>query len=172
MQITYICAVRSKWYIEFSIVLVMILVAIVCVLNIDFTSTSRSPLPKGDVTNTTVPEKPNPDKAKWLAGRDVFRANCAGCHNPTFDGVGPCLKGATIRWKAAGSYQGKTGDQWMKMWIRNWHDVVNAGYKYGIDLKNSRPAQMNIFVGMTDEKIDNIMFYVDSPDLGKSTAAK
>ena len=159
---------KSKWYVEFLLVVVLILVAIVFALNLNFSSQDTIfHVGKGNKDINLV--KPSPEKEKWLAGRDVFKANCASCHNIKFDGVGPPLKGATARWKAAGSYQGKTGDQWMKMWVRNWHDVVNADYKYGVDLKNSRPAQMNIFNWLTDEQIDNIMFYVESPDMGKPT---
>jgi len=166
-RIPYICAVISKkWYVEFLVVLIMIGGAIIFALNVDFTSKPKTS--PSSASKTEAPSKPSAEKERWLAGRDLFKANCAGCHNPKSDGVGPALLGASARWRAAGSYQGKTGEQWMRVWIKNWRDVVNAGYKYGIDMKNSRPAEMNVFGGyLTDEKIDNIMFYVDSPDLGK-----
>jgi mono/diheme cytochrome c family protein len=94
----------------------------------------------------------------------LFKANCSGCHNPKSDGTGPALQGVTARWKAAGPYRGKTGEQWLKVWIHNWQDVVAAKYKYGIELSNSRPAQMNIFPYLSDDDIDNILFYIESPD--------
>jgi mono/diheme cytochrome c family protein len=170
MRITYICAVISKkWYIEFFVILIMIAGAIVFALNINFSSQDavfHVSKPKDGLT-----PKSSPEKERWLVGRDLFKANCASCHNPKSDGVGPPLIGVTARWKAAGNYQGKTGEQWMRVWIKNWRDVVNAGYKYGIDMHNSRPAEMNIFGGyLTDEKIDNILFYVENPDLGKTPA--
>jgi mono/diheme cytochrome c family protein len=158
--------VSKKWYVEFLLVLALISMAIIFVLNVDFTSTSRSPLPKGDERRET-PSAPSPEKEKWLAGKELFKANCASCHNLKFDGVGPPLKGVTARWKAAGAYKGKTGEQWLKVWIRNWHDVVNADYKYGVDMANSRPQQMNIFNWFNDQQLDNILFYVESPDMGK-----
>ena len=161
MLFHYIRAVSKKWYVEFLVVLVIIIAAIVFALNINFSSQ------KAGSQVTKVADKPSPEKERWLRGRDIFKANCVACHNVKYDGVGPPLKGAAGRWKAAGSYQGKTGEQWMKTWVRNWHDVVDAGYKYGIDLKNSRPAQMNIFPALSDDDIDKIMFYVESPDLGK-----
>ena len=162
----------NKWYVEFSLVLLLIAATIVFILNFDFTSAPKATTTTIIADKSTTPEKPNPEKEKWLAGKELFRASCASCHNPKSDGVGPALVGVTARWNAAGSFKGKTGQQWMHLWIKNWHDVVNAGYKYGIDLKNSRPAEMNVFGGyLTDEKIDNIIFYVDSPDRFKRVVA-
>gem|GEM_PF-1439122 len=161
--ITYIRAVKQKWYVEFLIIVVMIVMAIIFALNIDFSSSSKT---SGvNSTENVKPKTVSPEKERWLEGRSIFRSHCASCHNIKYDGVGPPLKGVADRWKKAGSYQGKTGGQWMKIWIRNWHDVVDAKYKYGIDMANSRPAQMNIFVELTDKQIDDILFYTESPDM-------
>src|SRR5580698_7371143 len=62
----------------------------------------------------------SPEEVKWVEGKDLFKTNCSACHNPKANGVGPALKGVTARWEAAGSYQGKTGEQWLKIWIHNW----------------------------------------------------
>jgi mono/diheme cytochrome c family protein len=166
--------VRSKWYFEFPAVLVMLALAIVGVWNLNLSSCHVSTQGSTSAANTgnTVSSKPSPEHEKWLAGKSLFKANCAACHNPKSDGTGPALQGVTARWKAAGIYQGKTGEQWMKAWIHNWHDVVDAKYKYGIDLANSRPAQMNIFPYLTDEDINNILFYIESPDTGKKVVAQ
>ena len=101
----------------------------------------------------------------------MFKSNCASCHNPNSDGTGPALKGVDVKWRVAGSYKGKSGDQWLKIWIRNWHDVVDSGYKYGIEMANSRPAQMNVFPYLTDQQIDDILFYVNNPDFIKYAPA-
>jgi len=161
--ITYIRAVKQKWYIEFLIITVMIAMAIIFALNIDFSS---NPTTSG--VNSTEVEKPKPvsaAKERWLEGRSLYRSHCNSCHNIKYDGVGPPLKGVAERWRKAGPYKGKSGEQWMKIWIRNWHDVVDAGYKYGIDMANSRPAQMNIFVELTDKQIDDMLYYTESPDM-------
>lgn len=156
---------RPKWYVEFLIILAMIVIAIIGVLNIDFTGTpTKIPDTKTEKNGEALP--PSSKKERWLQARSLFKSNCASCHNIKFDGVGPPLKDVTARWKAAGSYQGKTGEQWMYIWIHNWHDVVDAKYKYGVDMANSRPAQMNVFVGLTNKDIDDILFYVESPDMG------
>ncbi len=162
----------SKWYVEFLIVVVMIVVAIIFALNLDFTSAPK-PVSSTAVDKYGAPVAASPEKQRWTDGRTLFRSHCASCHNIKYDGVGPPLKDCASHWKAAGSYKGKSGEQWMNIWIRNWHDVVDAGYKYGIDMANSRPAQMNIFVELTDQQIADIMFYVESPDMNaNATGAK
>ncbi|MDB5281343.1 MAG: hypothetical protein JWO06_418, partial [Bacteroidota bacterium] len=77
------------------------------------------------------------DKAKWTEGKTLFKANCASCHNPKVDGTGPALNGVTARWEAAGDFKGKTGNQWLHMWVTNWHSAVDGGYKYAVDMRHS-----------------------------------
>lgn len=89
----------------------------------------------------------SPEKRRFNNGRALFKSNCASCHNPTSDGTGPALKGTVERWKAAGNYKGKTGVQWMRIYIKDWHIPVNAGYKYAINMYKSRPSEMNVFEG-------------------------
>ena len=112
------------------------------------------------------------DKAKWGEGKTLFKSNCASCHNPKADGTGPALSGVTARWDAAGTFKGKTGNQWLHTWITNWHDAVDGGYKYAVDMSNSRPAEMNVFKGvLKDEDIDKILLYVENPDFGGGATA-
>jgi mono/diheme cytochrome c family protein len=99
---------------------------------------------------------------KLEKGRLLFRSYCNSCHYPYANGLGPPLAGARKRWENAGSYQGKNGDQWLKAWIRNWKDVVAAGYPYGVMMAKSRENEMNYFINLTDEQIDLILNYVDS----------
>ena len=142
----------------------MIVGAILFALNIKLPScNSKKPVVNNGNDTTGTNSKTSLQAQKWDEGKSLFRSNCAACHNPNSDGTGPVLKDVEARWKAAGSYQGKTGEQWLKVWIRNWNDVVNAGYKYGIDMANSRPAQMNVFSSLSDEQIDDILLYVNDP---------
>lgn len=110
------------------------------------------------------------DKAQWAEGKSLFKSNCAACHNPKADGTGPALQGVDERWEAAGEYQGKTGKQWLHIWIKNYNDAVKANYKHAVEMANSRPAAMNVFATMKDEDIDKILLYVDNPDFGASAA--
>ena len=112
------------------------------------------------------------DKAKWTEGKSLFKSNCASCHNPTADGTGPALKGVTARWDAAGDFKGKTGNQWLHVWVNNWHNAVDGGYKYAVDMRHSRPAEMNVFAGvLKDADIDNILLYVENSEEFKTAGA-
>jgi cytochrome c2 len=114
------------------------------------------------------------DKAKWNEGKTLFKSNCASCHNPVADGTGPALEGVSKRWEDAGDFKGKPGAQWLHTWILNWHDAVDAGYKYAVDMSKSRPAEMNVFKGvLKDEDIDKILLYVEnSKAFGAPTTTK
>ncbi len=106
------------------------------------------------------------DKAKWSEGKSLFKSNCAACHNPKVDGTGPALQGVTARWEAAGDFGGKTGTQWLNVWIKNYNDPVKAKYKYAVDMANSRPSAMNVFNTLKDADVENILLYVENPDAG------
>jgi len=99
---------------------------------------------------------------KLEKGRLLFHSYCNSCHYPLSNGLGPALSGAKGRWERAGSFKGKTGDEWLKMWVRNWKDVVAAGYPYGVEMAKSRENEMNMFINLKDYQIDLILNYVDS----------
>jgi mono/diheme cytochrome c family protein len=160
--------VRAKWYVEFPILLVLIGAAILFALNVNIHPAGNTPVTGNQIDTFKVSKKSSPEKEKWEAGKSLFKSNCAACHNPKSDGTGPALLGVTQRWNAAGSYKGKTGKQWLYAWIHNWNDVVDAGYKYGLDMKNSRPAEMNVFGSvLSDDDIDKILLYVENPDANR-----
>ncbi|MCW3126404.1 MAG: cytochrome [Bacteroidetes bacterium] len=104
------------------------------------------------------------DPAKWGEGKTLFKGNCASCHNPKVAQTGPALQGVTARWDAGGDYKGKTGNQWLHTWIRNWSDAVAAGDPYAVGIQNFAPSEMNRFQSLKDEDIDKILMYVENPD--------
>lgn len=157
--------------VEFGLIALLLVAVVVFVWNVDFSFGGKTTTEKKDEKQEQTTVKDSPEAAAWKEGKDLFKSNCAACHNPKAEGTGPALTGVTARWKAAGEYQGKTGEQWMHEWIRNWNEPVNAGYKYAIDMANSRPSQMNVFATLRDEQIDMIMTYVESPE-GPATASK
>ncbi|HLP51741.1 MAG TPA: cytochrome c [Chitinophagales bacterium] len=157
-----------KWYIELPILLSAILLSTCIALQIDFE------VPEHIVTferkeesrwwcGTTMPV-PKAVAPQWHEGKSLFKSNCASCHNPKADGTGPPLQGVTARWQAAGKYKKKSGEQWLYTWIKNWHEVVDAGYKYGIAMSNSRESQMNVFTTLSDEQVKDILLYIEYPD--------
>lgn len=149
--------------------------AIFFALSVNLPSCNFGNGPKVD--KVVTPDTPQtkaitPEQKNWLDGKQLFRAKCAACHNPKSDGAGPALNGVTARWSAAGSYEGKTGEQWLHTWIKNWHDVVNAKYKYGVDMANSRAAEMNVFSYLSEDDINHILLYVEAPDGAPAQAKK
>jgi len=106
------------------------------------------------------------DPAKWKEGKTLFKSNCASCHNPKVAQTGPALMGVTARWDAGGDFGGKTGNQWLHVWIRNWSDAVAAKYPYAVNVQNYAPSEMNRFPALKDEDIDKILLYVENPDAG------
>lgn len=149
--------------VEFSIVLLLIAAAVVFAWNVDFSfgggsKTDRKQEPTAPTADTS------PEYMKWKEGKDIFKSNCAACHNPKADGTGPSLYGTTQRWNAAGEHKGKEGKEWLYSWIRNWNEPVNAGYRYAVEMANSRPAQMNTFPFLKDEQIELILFYAENPE--------
>ncbi|MBP6731559.1 MAG: cytochrome c [Chitinophagales bacterium] len=91
-------------------------------------------------------------------GQTLFNANCAACHKIFEDGTGPALVGITDR-RSIG---------WLISFTRNWHDLVAAGDRVAIDVTNSRPTEMNVFVTLDECDIKSIYAYVQAP--GYSTS--
>jgi cytochrome c2 len=105
-----------------------------------------------------------PADEKWVKGKTLFKSDCASCHNPKIAQTGPALMGVTNRWQQAGSYQGKTGKQWLYIWIRNWNNAVASGYPYAVHMEHYSETSMNVFNSLSDDDITDILRYIESPD--------
>lgn len=103
--------------------------------------------------------------AGWKEGKELFKSNCASCHNPKVNQTGPALMGVEKRWDVAGDFKNKPAAQWLKAWIRNNNDVLKAGYPYAVGLKQKWQSEMNIFPQLKDEDIDKILLFVQNPDM-------
>ncbi len=106
-------------------------------------------------------------------GKDLFKGNCAACHNPTKDMTGPALKGVVSRWETAcgSEFKGKTGEQWVYEWIKNYNTPVEAGLPYAKELINFSPANMLTFLSLSDEDIKAILYYANNSTAGQVTAS-
>jgi mono/diheme cytochrome c family protein len=99
-------------------------------------------------------------------GKALFKAQCASCHNPLKDATGPKLKGVTEIWESYGDYQGKSGREWLTIWIINWNEAVDAGYPRALEIKDWSPTQMNVFTGkLSDQDVTDILAYVENYEL-------
>jgi mono/diheme cytochrome c family protein len=88
------------------------------------------------------------------AGKTSFANNCASCHNPLKDGLGPALHGVTER---------VPDKALLHAWIKNNIAVRSSGNQYFNNLYKERGgAAMSTFPTLTDAEIDNILTYVES----------
>jgi len=110
------------------------------------------------------------DKVRWANGKTIFKSNCASCHNPKVAQTGPALMGVTQRWEDAGIYRGKSGSQWMHVWIHNWNEAVASGYPYAVNIQHYTESSMNLFPKLTDQEIDDILYYAENPDVATASS--
>lgn len=155
----------SRQRAELAVIILFIIVISVLVWHI--TPYTAMPARVGPVTDTAPPATSAPSQTtadqQWQGGKSLFKSNCASCHNPKVAQTGPALVGVTKRWEDAGTYQGKTGKQWLYAWIKDWHRPVEAKYPYAVTIQNYAPSEMNIFPTLKDDDIDAILHYIESP---------
>ena len=89
------------------------------------------------------------------AGKDLFMANCAACHNKNMKDklTGPALGGVVERWG---------DDKALYSWIRNSQALIAAGNPRAVELWNQwKPVLMNNFTSLKGDDIASILLYVD-----------
>ncbi len=104
-------------------------------------------------------------------GKALFQTNCASCHHPVKQILGPALKGVTER---------VPDKKLLYDWIKNNKAVLASGNPYFNTLYTQfNKTQMNTFPSLTDKDIDAILKYVEeykapesTPAPGASTAPK
>lgn len=88
-------------------------------------------------------------------GKALFQSNCAACHNPLKDATGPALKDVDKR---------VPSKEWLYKWVKNSASVIASGDKYAVDLFNKwNKTAMTAFPSLTNEEIDAIVTYVNTP---------
>jgi len=87
-------------------------------------------------------------------GKALFQTNCASCHSPFTQIIGPALKGAQQR---------IPDNKLLHDWVKNNTKVLASGNKYFTDLFNQfSKTPMNTFPTLTDPEIDAIFKYVEA----------
>src|SRR5437868_4130195 len=91
------------------------------------------------------------ENARVQQGEKLFKINCASCHKPDAEMVGPALKGAQARW----------GDKkLMYEFIRSsW--LVGQKNEYAKKLIAKYNGQLMPTFTLTDDEIDAIMIYCE-----------
>jgi cytochrome c553 len=101
------------------------------------------------------------------AGKELFIANCASCHNKNMkdDLTGPALAGTEERWAA---FPRKD----LYAWIRNSQALIATGHPRANELwAKWKPTLMNNFTGLTDDQIESLLLYISAPPPTPVTAA-
>ncbi len=90
-------------------------------------------------------------------GKELFRANCATCHNKNMksDMTGPALGGVEERWA---DYPKSD----LYAWVKGSQAMIQAGHPRATELwAQWKPNIMQNFGNLSDAQIDNILAYVD-----------
>ncbi|WP_373553096.1 cytochrome c [Haliscomenobacter sp.] len=90
-------------------------------------------------------------------GKDLFKNNCASCHNRDMQSnlTGPALGGVQERWAAYPRTD-------LYQWIRNSQALIDAGHPRAQELWNKwKPVIMTPSSSLKDEDIDAILTYVE-----------
>ncbi len=115
-------------------------------------------LNKGSEMIMTIDEitEANKDNPLLVKGKELFKSNCATCHNRnmTDDLVGPALAGVTERW-----VEYPTED--LYSWIRNAKKLFSEKHPMAIKLFEKWDSPMTAFPNLKDEEIEAILAYVE-----------
>ncbi len=107
----------------------------------------------GQVVQTALPML-SPAAQK---GKDLFKNNCASCHNRDMQSnlTGPALGGLQERWAAYPRTD-------LYQWIRNSQALIDAGHPRAQELWNKwKPVIMTPSSNLKDEDIEAILTYVE-----------
>jgi mono/diheme cytochrome c family protein len=87
-------------------------------------------------------------------GENLFKANCAACHKPNKDFVGPALKGTQARWEENSSIEN------LYKWVKNSQGLIKEGDAYAKKLYGKWGSIMPN-QAVSNEEIDAIFQYVE-----------
>jgi cytochrome c2 len=86
-------------------------------------------------------------------GETLFKANCASCHKPTEQYVGPALKGAISRWESK---------ELLYEFVKNSQDVIGRNaYAKKLFLEYNQ-SPMLPYPNLKDEDIQDILNYCET----------
>jgi len=95
-------------------------------------------------------------------GKQLFRNNCASCHNMEKKVVGPALKNVVKN----------QGEDWTKLWIKNNQALRDAGDKHANEIfKEYNGMAMPAYEHLGEDAIDDITFYLAQYNDKKAEAA-
>ena len=91
-------------------------------------------------------------EADIQAGKSLFNANCAACHQLNRKAVGPALSGVTEKYDK----------EWLYSWIRNGTQMIKDGDPQAVAIwEEYNRTVMTNYPQFSDEQIDNILAYTN-----------
>ena len=145
-------------YLIFTVIALMIV--LVMVYNQE---SKRIEVLRASATPAAVAEDSGPvfadeaEEAMYGTGKELFRLNCAACHNRNMkdDLTGPALAGVEDRWADYPSED-------LYQWIRNSQGMITEGHPRAQEMWDAwKPVVMTPFLTLTDEDIDALLLYID-----------
>ncbi|RKF04859.1 quinol:cytochrome c oxidoreductase pentaheme cytochrome subunit [Tenacibaculum lutimaris] len=102
------------------------------------------------------------DEARQKEGKKLFKSLCASCHKLDKKLVGPALAGI----------EDKRTNEWLKAWIKDNAALRASGDKDAIAIfEEYNGSSMNAFPQLTDQNVDDILYYTTVGELKKAPAA-
>jgi mono/diheme cytochrome c family protein len=91
-------------------------------------------------------------EADVQAGKNLFNANCAACHQLNRKAVGPALRGVTENYDK----------DWLYSWIKNGTQMIKDGDPQAVAIwEEYNRAVMTNYPQFSNEQIDNILAYTN-----------
>jgi len=91
-------------------------------------------------------------EADIQAGKSLFNANCAACHQLNRKAVGPALKGVSEKYDR----------EWLYNWIKNGTQMIKDGDPQAVAIwEEYNRAVITNYPQFSNEQIDNILAYTD-----------
>jgi len=106
-------------------------------------------------------------EADVQAGKNLFNANCAACHQLNRKAVGPALRGVTEKYDR----------DWLYSWIKNGTQMIKDGDPQAVAIwEEYNRAVMTNYPQFSNEQIDNILAYTNytppAPTVAVSASAE
>jgi mono/diheme cytochrome c family protein len=103
------------------------------------------------------------DEARQKEGRKLFKSQCASCHKLDRKLVGPALGGVEERRE----------NDWLKAWIKNNAELRASGDADAIAIfEEFNGSVMSAFPQLSDQQIDDILYYTTVGDPVKKVAGE
>ncbi|WP_185866067.1 c-type cytochrome [Blattabacterium cuenoti] len=90
-------------------------------------------------------------------GAELFKKNCTACHSMDLEKkmIGPALSNVTK----------KRSREWLHKWIINNRSLRESGDKEALAIyKEYGNLEMNLFPQLSNEQVDDILFFIQNPD--------